>query len=163
MSFGYSGLFRSISAEIQDSAGMSWSYGVEYRERKREVLRYRCDVRECFLWDREQTKGENKFNTCLSAFNIKIEATSKMSAISVSSPSFFKVLRETRFWTRNMQMGYGVGRVINGRRYLNNFITLLFNHLLLQVLLSIFLIILSGYVWHNLNDECSTRGVQLTR
>ena len=100
-----SGLFRSISAEIQDSAGMSWSYGSKYRERKREVLRYRCDVRECFVWDREQTKGENKFNTCLFAFSIKIEATSKRSAISVSSPLFFKVLRETRFWTRNMQNG----------------------------------------------------------
>ena len=71
-----------------------------------------------------------------------------------------------------MQNGLWVGRVINGRRYLNNFITLLFNHLLLRVLLSIFLIILLGYVWHtwlvaqvshNLNDECSTRGVQLTR
>ena len=60
----------------------------------------------------------------------------------------------SKFWERQdfeleiCRMGYGVGRVINGRRYLNNFITLLSNHLLLQVLLSIFLIILLGYVWH---------------
>ena len=99
------GLFRSISAKIKDSAGMSWSYGFDCRERKREVLRYRCDVREYFMWDREKTKGENKFNTCLSAFGIKTEATSKRSVVSVSSLLFFKVLRETRFWTWNMQNG----------------------------------------------------------
>ena len=60
-------------------------------------MRYRCDVRECFVLDREKTKGKKKFNTCLTAFGIKTEATSKRSAVSVSSPLFFKVLRETRF------------------------------------------------------------------
>ena len=58
----------------------------------------------------------------------------------------------------------GVGRVINGGRYLDKFIAFLFNNLSLQELLSIFLVILLGcvlhkwqvaYVSHNLNDEYS--------
>ena len=45
-------------------------------------------------------------------------------------------------------MGSGVGRVINGGRYLDKFIVYFFNNLLLQELLSIFLIILLGCVLH---------------
>ena len=52
-----------------------------------------------------------------------------------------KELREQR-----CGMGSGVGRVINGGRYLDKFIVFLFNNLLLQELLSIFLIMLLGCV-----------------
>ena len=58
VSFGSFGLFRSILVEMQDSACMSWSYGSEYRERKREVLRYEYDVRECLCDIERKQKGK---------------------------------------------------------------------------------------------------------
>ena len=37
---------------------MSWGYGSEYKERKREVLRYGCDVREWLCEIERKQKGK---------------------------------------------------------------------------------------------------------
>ena len=139
---GCFGQFRPVWVEVM---------GPIQRERKRgfEVWVW-CE--RVLVWDREKSKGENKFNTCLFVFSIKKEVVSRRRAgqFSIVLQSFerhrtlnLKELREQR-----CGMGSGVGRVINGGRYLDKFIVFLFNNLLLQELLSIFLIMLLGCVLH---------------
>ena len=71
---------------------MNWGYGSDYRERKREVLRYGCDVRECLCEIERKQKGKNKLIHAYlhSASRMRKRAEGEL----LSSPLFFKLLRD---------------------------------------------------------------------